>query len=148
VTPVVGVVLLLAVTALLAGGVGAAALSVTPPEEPVRAALSLSVDADADRIRLVHEGGDALAAGTLRVRVAVDGDPLAHQPPVPFFAATGFESGPTGPFNSATNDTWTAGEVAGFRLASTNDPSIRPGSTVRVRMYADGQKVAELRSTA
>lgn len=146
--PVVGVVLLVAVTVLLAATVGTAALSVEISGDPPRTALALSVDAAADRIRLVHQGGAPLVASDLRVRVSVDGDPLAHQPPVPFFAAEGFVSGPTGPFNAATADTWTAGEGAGLRLASTNAPLIRPGSTVRVRVYADGQSVADLRETA
>jgi len=147
-TPVVGVALLVAVTVVAAAAVGSAVLAVDRPDAPPRTALSLSADAGTDRIALRHEGGAALEVASLRVQVRVDGEPLAHQPPVPFFATTGFESGPTGPFNVATRDRWTAGEVAAVRLAGTNDPQLTPGATVRVRVYADGQQVADLTATA
>jgi len=146
VTPVVGVALLVALTAVAAATVGAAVLATEPPSAAPGAALSLSADATG-RVTLVHEGGDALAVGDLRVRIAVDGDPLARQPPVPFVGAEGFRGAPTGPFNAAADGTWTAGERAGVRVAETNDPPIRPGAAVRVRVYADGAPVADLRTT-
>lgn len=150
--PVVGVVLLVAVTvlgaaALAAGLSGADALSPSPGE-PSRVVLDASANATADRVTLVHRGGDTLAVTDLRVRVTVDGRPLAHQPPVPFFAAEGFESGPTGPFNVAADDRWTAGERASFALAGTNAPLLDPGARVTVRVYSDELKVAEVQATA
>lgn len=149
--PVVGVALLLGVTVLAAATVGAALLGapVGPPgvDPGPGAALSLSADATG-RITLVHEGGDPLPAAELRVRIAVEGEPLAHQPPVPFVGAPGFRGAPTGPFNAAARDrTWTAGERAGVRVAGTNRPRVRAGATVRVRVYADGAPVADLRTT-
>jgi hypothetical protein len=57
---------------------------------------------------------------------------------VPFFAARGFRGGPTGPFNSRSPDEWSAGERAGFRIASTNDPRVTQGSRVEVSVVADG----------
>lgn len=147
VAPAVGAALLLAVTAVGAAAVGATVLATSTPEAPPAAALSLSADATG-RITLVHEGGDALAVADLRVRIAVDGDPLARQPPVPFVGAPGFRGAPTGPFNGATADgTWTAGERAGVRVADTNDPPVRSGATVRARVYADGAPIADLRTT-
>lgn len=147
---VVGVVLLVAVAVLsaaaLASGLwGADALS---PADPSRAVLDASANATADRVTLVHRGGDALDVTNLRVRVTVDGEPLVHQPPVPFFAAEGFDPGPTGPFNVAGDDRWTAGERASFALAGTNAPLLEPGVRVTVRVYSDGLKVAQLRVTA
>lgn len=96
---------------------------------------------------MTHRGGDAVVPADLRVRVRVDGEPLAEQPPVPFFAAEGFESGPTGPFNSATDGEWRAGETGSLRVADTNDPSLRPGATVEVGLYAAGDRIALLRTT-
>ncbi|WP_424017210.1 type IV pilin [Halorientalis pallida] len=146
---VVGVVLLLAVAVLTAAAVGVTALGAAPPDTgPTRAAFELRADADADRLTLLHRGGDPIAVSALRVRVRIDGRPLAHQPPVPFFAATGFESGPTGPFNTAADGEWQAGERASVRLAGTNDPEIAPGSQVTVELYLDGQKLAALETTA
>lgn len=143
---VLAVLLLVSVTAL-----GAIGVATTVPDGPSdatpRAVLSLSVDAATDRIGVVHEGGDAIDPDRLTLRITVDGDPIAHQPPVPFFAARGFISGPTGPFNSATEGYWTAGQVAGLRLASTNT-EIPAGATVRVRVEAGGRPIAALTDAA
>lgn len=146
-TPVVAVVLLAAVAVLAAGAVGAA-LPSGPGEPPPTASLSLSVDAAADRLTLTHHGGDAIAPADLRVRVRVDGRPLDHQPPVPFFAARGFRAGPTGPFNAATTGTWRAGQSASLRLATTNAPPIEPGDRVRVTVHAEDARVAVLTAAA
>ncbi len=135
VTPVVGVVLLLAVTVLAASLVGTAVLALDAPAEPSHVSLSLSVDAATDRFVLTHRGGEPLNASRLSLTVTVDGDPLARQPPVPFFAAPGFRSAPTGPVNSGADPRWTAGERATFRLASTNEPTVDPGDTVAVTIH-------------
>ena len=145
VAPVIGVVLLVALTVVTAAAVGAV-VTIDIPGETTAVTFGLEAASDGE-IRLLHRGGDAVDPDSLRVRVRVDGDPLAEQPPVPFFAARGFESGPTGPFNSAYAGRWTAGEAASLRVASTNEPSPRAGATVEVRMYADGQKIADLETT-
>lgn len=148
VSPVVGVVLLVAVTVLLAASVGAVVLEVAEagtvdPSGPT-ASLSLSADPATGRVRLTHRGGAPLSVEALTVRVAVDGTPLRHQPPVPFFSARGFRPGPTGPFNVAADGEWTAGETASFRLASTNRPTLSAGVRLTVRVSASGRSVAEL----
>lgn len=141
------VVLLVALTVASAATVGtvlfgqAAALDDPAP----RASLSLSVTGD--RITVVHESGDALSVDSLRVKISVDGESLAKQPPVPFFAAEGFAPGPTGPFNSATDPEWTAGEVASLRVAGTNTPSLETGDEVTVDIYQGEQVVATLTAT-
>ena len=85
--------------------------------------------------------------GSASVRVAVDGEPLTHQPPVPFFAARGFHGGPTGPFNVAADPSWTVGETASLRVAATNSPELRVGTTLTVRVLVDGQVVAVAETT-
>jgi len=141
--PVAGV-LLLAITVVLAGGVVTAALVV--PAEPVEPAptAALSLSATDDRITVTHRGGDALNASELDVRVSVDGEPLARQPPVPFFSAAGFRPGPTGAFNAASDADWRVGGSASFRVAGTNDPVLEPGRTVVVEISVDGRPVATL----
>lgn len=145
VSPVVGVVLLTAVTVVAATAVGAAVV-VDPPEPAPTAAFELQADATGE-IRVTHRGGDAVDPDDLRVRVRVDGEALAEQPPVPFFSARGFESAPTGPFNSATGGEWNAGETGSFRVASTNDPELRPGATVELRLYGGDRRIARLETT-
>jgi len=138
--PVVGVVVLLAIGLALGGVVAAGAEAVATATgqelgsegtDAPRIAVSLRVDGDT--VALTHEAGPDLRISRVRLVVAVDGTPLAHQPPVPFFAAEGFRAGPTGPFNVASDGTWTAGETGSLRVASTNDPLPEPGRTVSVR---------------
>ncbi|MFC7188000.1 type IV pilin [Halorubrum yunnanense] len=138
--PVAGV-LLLAITVVLAGGVVTVALGA--PAEPAPTA-SLSLSATDDRITVAHRGGDALNASGLDVRVSVDGEPLARQPPVPFFSAAGFRPGPTGAFNAASDGDWRVGGEASFRVAGTNDPVLEPGRTVTLEISVDGRPVATL----
>jgi len=148
-SPVVGVVLLVALATLLAAVVGTTALDAARTDDgPPRATFALDADPDRDRIVLTHRGGDAIDVGSLRIRVEIDGEALSHQPPVPFFAATGFRAGPTGPFNAATDGPWRAGERAGLRLASTNDPALTPGSRVTVTVIAGEYRLAKLETRA
>ncbi|WP_049912188.1 type IV pilin N-terminal domain-containing protein [Halorubrum kocurii] len=134
-------VLLLAITVVLAGGVVTATID-APPEPAPTASLSLS--ATDDRVTVTHRGGDALDVSELDVRVRVDGEPLARQPPVPFFSAAGFRPGPTGAFNAATDGDWRVGASASFQVADTNGPTLEPGRTVTVEVSVDGLPVATL----
>lgn len=146
VSSVVGTVVLLGVVVVGATAVLAAVPADDPATVPT-ARLSLTAEAGPDRVALTHEGGDTLSAATLDVTVRVEGDSVAHQPPVPFFAATGFESGPTGPFNSAHDGRWRAGETAALRFASTNT-QLDPGDGVSVTVRTDAGVVARLEATA
>jgi FlaG/FlaF family flagellin (archaellin) len=146
VSAVVGVVLLVGVTVAGAATLFAAAPSV--PATVPTADLALSVEPGPDRIALTHRGGDTLDPEALDVTVRVGGEALAHQPPVPFFAATGFRSGPTGPFNTASDGNWRAGTTASFRLASTNGPGIDPGDSVAVVVRTETGVIARLETTA
>lgn len=144
VAPVVGVPLLLAVTVALATVVGAGVVGTSAtPGAPTQATFEASADTTGE-IRVVHTGGDAIDPEDLALTVRVDGDLLAFQPPVPFFSARGFESGPTGVFNSATGGEWRAGEAASLRVADSNEPTLTAGATVTVRIYADDVGIAVL----
>lgn len=147
VSTVVGIVVLVAITVVLAGVFGAMVLSRSPETATPQAAFALTTDSTTQTITLTHQSGTALDPETLRLQIAVDGEPITHQPPVPFFAATGFMGGPTGPFNSAYDGNWTAGQSASLRLASTNT-QFQPGTAVTVRLYTDDQLVASLDARA
>jgi len=149
VSPVLGSILLVALTVSLAAVVGGTVLSgAVPTEPPPRATLDCRADAAADRVTCVHGGGDRLDVRDLEVHITVDGEPLAHQPPVPFFAARGFHAGPTGPFNSAADSNWSAGESAAVRLAGTNRPGLTPDARVGVTVMAGDHVVVRARATA
>lgn len=143
---VVGVVLLVGVTVVLAAVVGVMALGFSPSgvSEPV----ALSADATADgRIEVSHRGGAAIDVTEVSVLIEVDGEPLDHQPPVPFFSATGFAPGPTGAFNDAGDTVLESGERASLEVAGTNDPTFSEGATVRIRFVRDGTGIAVVETT-
>jgi hypothetical protein len=147
VSTALGVALVVAITAATAATAAIALAPSGPPEPAPRAAFELRVDAGTDAIAVVHAGGDPIDPAELRLRIRVDGTPVAHQPPVPFFSARGYRSGPTGPFNRRWDGVWRAGVPASVRLAGTNT-GLAPGDRVRVRLYAGGRLVADLNATA
>jgi hypothetical protein len=153
--PVIGVVVLLAAGIALGGVVAAGAEAVaTATGQDLGAGgsdapqIAVSLEVEGDTIAVTHEAGPDLRISRVRLVIAVDGTPLSHQPPVPFFAATGFRGGPTGPFNVASDGTWAAGETGSLRVAGTNDPQPAPGRTVSVTIYVGDEQVATVRGTA
>ncbi|WP_293032435.1 type IV pilin N-terminal domain-containing protein [Natronococcus sp.] len=148
IAPVIGVVLLIGVTVALATvvAVGAGGLSPEPARTPV--AFDLAADGGEGTITIEHAAGDPIAVDELSVTVAVNDDPLSNQPPVPFTGATGFNQTPSGPFNAASDSTWTAGERSTISVAESNDPIVRSGDTVSVTLAVDGQQIASLETTA
>jgi hypothetical protein len=148
----VAVTLLVGIVVTGTAVLGVAVAGLAPPGgdagSPPTADLSLTVDAETDRVALTHDGGDRLSVANLRLRIRVAGKPLAHQPPVPFFAAEGFVSGPHGPFNSGGDTIWVAGETASLRLAHTNRPGIDQGDRVRVTVTTERWTLAVLSTRA
>jgi flagellin-like protein len=147
VSPVIASVLLVAITVIAAIMLSVTVLNITPTEPLPQATFSLSADSTTQTITLIHRGGAALDPESLRVRIAVNGESIAHQPPVPFFAAEGYMSGPTGPFNSADEGQWVAGQSASVQLASTNT-QFRVGAEITIRLYVDGQLLTVLETQA
>lgn len=145
--PVVGVGLLVAITVACATAV-VGAVAIGPGGAPPTAALTLEANASADRIAVTHTGGDAVPPDGLSVTISIDGEPLTHQPPVPFFAATGFRAGPLGPFNAATTGDWMAGQTGAVALAATNQPLLDEGDRVAVTVATDRAVIAELETLA
>lgn len=131
----VGLLVVLAGTVMSATFCVESALTGPPPS------VSLSASASGDRIELVHRGGDQIDVQQLTVFVRINGNPLTEQPPVPFFAAEGFRSGPTGPFNSASPHDWSPGERASFRIATTNNPYPSDGDRIKIRLSVRGRPV-------
>lgn len=139
--PVVGVVLLLAIAIALAGVVGTLVLGIDLPAEPTGAAITAEIDRDSHRFEFRNDGGDAIDVSTLDVVIRVDGEPLAHQPEVPFVGRRGFNGSPSGPFNHDSANIWHPGERASFELACTNEPKPAPGTTVEIELAVNGSPV-------
>ncbi|MEM4781004.1 MAG: type IV pilin N-terminal domain-containing protein [Halalkalicoccus sp.] len=147
ISPVIGVVLLVACTVALSVTVGAMAYAYEPVEPASAVVVAGEADAERDRITLTLDGGGPLDVRDLTVLVEIDGTELETQPPVPFFGSSGF-SYAFGPFNPSAEPVWERGESAGFALASTNDPVLESGSTVEIRIYENGLSIATVETTA
>ena len=132
-----------ALAGVLLTSVGTASLDQSEP-----AFVTISANAAPDgTITLTHENGDPIDVERVVVEVTVDGTKLEEQPPVPFFSTSGFEPGPTGPFNSAADPEWSVGEQASFTIAGSNEPSLEPGDEVVVELYEDGHPLAQAQTT-
>ena len=149
-SPVVGLTLLIGITVTLGTVVGLGTVGLVDtaesPDSPVR--VSGSVSAQTGTITLRHEAGPPIDVRELTLRIDIDGQPLEHQPPIPFFSATGFRSETSGPFNPSADPRWTVGERTSLRLAGTNSPSIKDGSAVTVRIDRHGQPLIRLELVA
>jgi hypothetical protein len=143
VTPVVAIVVLVGVTVLGVAGVTTVVVSLDD-RAATAASPTLAVSADADRqaITVSHRGGASFHLENATVRTFVDGEPLAHQPPVPYFAAEGFRGTPTGPFNSGGESLFEPGETGTIQLATTNSPLFDSGDRVTVTVARNGRTVA------
>jgi archaeal type IV pilus assembly protein PilA len=75
VSPVVGVVLMIAITVTLAGAVGALLLGFAPPEPAPT--VSYSFSSSGGEVTITHTHGGAIEAGTLTVDGVTDEDALA-----------------------------------------------------------------------
>lgn len=147
VAPVIGIVTMVLITVVLAALVGGMFFGVgleNPPEASIVADATYDGANGTTRVSLTHRSGDRLDVTDLTVRVAINGEPLEHQPTVPDVGMDGFRHAPSGPFNGgngSTDTVWTAGEVAGFEIAGTNEPIPTPGDRLTVRIFADGHPV-------
>jgi flagellin-like protein len=142
VSPVVGVVLIVAVTVVLAGVVGAFAIGIGDSGNAPEAAIT--AERDGNEINLTHHSGDPLDVTELTVRIFVDGEPLEKQPDVPAYGSTGFND-LSGAFHVWGTQPWKAGETAGLEIAGNNAPQPSDGSQVTVKIYAEGEPVATAR---
>jgi hypothetical protein len=142
------VVLVTAVTVVLAAVAGVAVVDTAPrPEPPDPVVIAASVDADTGRIVLVHESGPSLDVREIDVRISVGGRRLAHQPSVPFYSARGFASFPSGPFNPVADPRWELGERASLRITGENAARLSPGVAVRIELYRDDLPIATVETT-
>jgi len=151
VAPAVGVTVMVLVTVVLAALVGGMffGLGLDDPPEAAITADAERVGTDGTQVDLVHVNGDTLDVTTLVIRVAVNGEFLAHQPTVPATGMVGYDGTPDGPFNAGSADhEWSAGETAGFEIAeTTNTPQPAVGDRITVRIFVDGYSVAAVETT-
>lgn len=144
ITPVIAAPLLLVITLLLAVVIGTITLGFTTLSEPeALTVIDVSSDPTTNSVTIVNKGPRELDVRELTIVIEIDHQPLSHQLTVPFFSHQGYHSGPTGPFNSATDPYWTTGEEVSFRIASTNSPSLTPGVTLTITLSINDSPIAQ-----
>lgn len=147
-SPLVGVLLLVAITVALAVVVAVAAASLSVGTDPTTAAFDLEADGETAEIAIEHVAGDAIDVREATVVVRIDGTDLSSQPPVPFVGAEGFDGTPEGAFNAEADPTWHPGDRVAITVAETNDPTLESGDGVTVSISVDGVGIATLETTA
>lgn len=148
VAPLFGILLLVGVTVALATVVVIGVSTWTIEPARVTAAFELAVDGDSGTVTIEYVTGDPIDVDELSITVVVNDEPLSKQPPVPFVGADGFAGAPRGPFNAASDRTWTTRERAAFTVAGTNEPRIESGDSITVTLTLDGQRVGSPETTA
>ncbi|MFC6905625.1 type IV pilin N-terminal domain-containing protein [Halalkalicoccus tibetensis] len=147
ISPVIGVVLLIACTIGLSAVVGVMAFAYEPAQPASIVVVGGEADAAADRITLTLERGGPLDMRELSLAVAIDGDPLETQPS--YGSQRGLSGYPNGALNPGTDSEWNQGESTSFVIAgTTNGPHPEPGSAVTVRLHEDGLPIATVETTA
>lgn len=79
VSPVIGVILMVAITVILAAVIAAFVFGMGPPEQAPQASLRATADTSADNtsasiVRLEHQGGDQIVLMSTNTKVTVDGE--------------------------------------------------------------------------
>lgn len=143
VSPVIGSFLLVALTVCFAAVVAVAFGSIPIDSARPDAAFGMEVGADGG-VELDHVAGDPVDVGEL----SVNGEPLDHQPDVPFHGNEGFDGAASGPFHPGSGSEWLTGETASVKVAGTNDPEIDSGDRVTVVLAGDGETIAHEQARA
>jgi FlaG/FlaF family flagellin (archaellin) len=151
VSPAVGVAVLIGLAAVLAAGVGVAAVGLVPSDPVPQVGVSVTADAtdgwpDGQRLVVTHEGGASVPVSELAVAVALpESDRRARLSGFPTRRLTGenvrgddvFDAGYAGVDGAVdaahTDGQWDAGERLAFRIAQ-HEYDLRQGERVRIRI--------------
>ena len=143
VSPVIGVILMVAITVILAAVIAAFVFGMGPPESAPQAAIRASaVDVGTNAtIKLEHQGGDAVTMTTTATKITISGSQYEGSVTVRP-ADTRFEAG----------DVWYIGYGTALNLGNsttnvtTSDDIADPGKIVNVKIIdvASQQMIANL----
>jgi flagellin-like protein len=151
VSPVIGVILMVAITVILAAVIGTFVLDLgqSAGQTAPQASLSVTLDSANDNVTLSHTGGDALSAQDTRVVIESDGSTATWTPGT---TSDTFSVGDSAEFNVSQN---AGGEsVTGFALTADgsdfSNGSVTSGTqwTITVIDTASQRQIFETTVTA
>lgn len=138
ITPVIGAVLMITITVLLAAVVGASSLGLGGKalSEPPQASLSVATSPGADEITIKHEGGDGLDGERTRLIITVAGTEASFDA---ITASTVLSVGSTAVIDTSGNDRvdWNGdGSVESYSPSAGADvlPPLSPGDRITVKL--------------
>ena len=123
VSPVIGVILMVAITVILAAVIAAFVFGMGPPEQAPQASLrasaaTVTADADFNGIKLEHQGGDQVVLEDATTKIVVDGTTVIYG-------------------DSLTDTTFDAGESVYIFNTSTADEYILDATNENTSMTGD-----------
>ncbi len=148
-SPVMGVLMMVAIVVVLAAVIAGFALAVKVPERTPQAIIAIdsaqpyksSSNATLQHIELYHKGGDSFNVTDIRVTIVVNGEIIPYGlDALPITGGvTGFNGALGGVFNNGSNSApvWEVGEKASFNIGKTAN-----GSTNKELF--DGDKVTAI----
>lgn len=149
VAPVIGIILLIALVAMLGGVVAAVVPGSLDDHSTTTVSVEMEVDAGGNEFTFYHRGGDTINVTNLDLRITIDGDSITHQPDLGPGSTKGLLSWPKGVFNRNTDNDWSTGESGSLVLAQSNGgDDLEVGSLVTAEFYLDGQPLIELSTRA
>lgn len=143
VSPVIGVILMVAITVILAAVIAAFVFGMGPPEQAPQAAIRAgAATLDYTVVKLEHQGGDAVIFTTANTKITMDGNDV-NMSLLDVDASQRFEAGEV----LYIYQNSTAGLALGnSSLAVANTPIKGPGTTANVKIIdvASQQMIADL----
>jgi len=148
VSPVIGVILMVAITVILAAVIAAFVFGMGPPEQAPVASLRLTtVDTSADVVTIQHQGGDSVDLSDTGITIS-QGDNILKISPVSNTPGTMFEGGDilristnatVAVYLNGVNSVYTAGVtgVVDMAAGSSDDVKVSIIDTVSGQMIAD-----------
>ena len=141
VSPVIGVILMVAITVILAAVIAAFVFGMGPPEQAPQAAIraGAATVGNFDVVKLEHQGGDAVTFTTANTKVTIDGSSVNMSGLSGDTDAQRFEAGEVLYIFNATN-------VQHVNTTSAATASYTTGTTVNVKIIdvASQQMIADL----
>ena len=135
VSPVIGVILMVAITVILAAVIAAFVFGYGAPEASPQASLNIvKADATTEKVTLEHRGGDSIVFSETVVIVTQDiGTPATKANGGALVAVSGFEAGSSAVFEP--------GELA-IQTTATAAPGLVAGKTCRVEiLHVPSEKI-------
>ncbi len=146
VSPVIGVILMVAITVILAAVIAAFVFGMGPPEQAPQASIRLSdVDVSASNITLQHQGGDPIDLSKTSLTVT-QGDNISIYKQINTASGTEFNGGEILKIDSKNGEIYqngvkgTTGSVSGmFTIQKGKEVTITMTDTVSGQIIADGK---------